>query len=82
MEVLVLQDFRDRCLRPSRTGARLVRLYETLSPALADHVRANWMLATAVRYLIVKPAASIARLVTGAISRLNRRKPQKPLGPQ
>lgn len=82
VEVRLLQDFRDTCLLPSQTGARLVRLYETLSPALADHVRANRVLAAAVRYLIVKPAAFIARLVTGAISVLNRRRHQKPFGPE
>lgn len=81
-EVLVLQDFRDTCLRPSRTGVRLVRLYERLSPALADTVRANRALAAVVRYLIVKPAASVAWLVTGASSVLSRKKAEKPLGPQ
>lgn len=65
-EVGALRDFRDTWLLSNRTGARLVRFYETISPPLAKRVRANPLLRLAVRHLIVRPAASIARLAKNA----------------
>lgn len=69
-EVLVLQDFRDTRLLPSRMGARLVWLYEAFSPAIANRVRTNRILAVTVRYVVVKPAAAFARLALGLMSML------------
>lgn len=49
-------------------GARLVRLYEAFSPAIANRVRTNRILAVTVRYVVVKPAAAFARLALGLMS--------------
>jgi hypothetical protein len=62
-DVRALRDFRDSYLLSSRTGGHLVRLYEAISPSLAKRIRANRLLRVAIRYLIVRPAASVARLV-------------------
>jgi len=62
-EVRALREFRDTHLLSSRTGTRLVRLYETISPSLAKRIRANPLLRMAIRCLVVRPAASMAMLV-------------------
>jgi hypothetical protein len=60
-EVTALRAFRDQRLLPSPLGARLVRLYEAVSPPLADRIRRHRGLRLAVRHLLVKPAAALVR---------------------
>ena len=72
-EVLTLQAFRDTWLLGSGWGTRFVRFYEAVSPALADRVRGNDLVRSAVRYLVVKPGAAFARLANAVLSHLARR---------
>jgi hypothetical protein len=60
-DVMVLRRLREEVLAPSPWGSRLVAVYEALSPPLANHI-AHWRaLRLAVRHLIVRPSAAMAR---------------------
>lgn len=60
-EVEALRDWRDRALMPSAAGRALVSAYYRLSPPVARAVAASPALRRAVRRLVVRPAAALAR---------------------
>jgi hypothetical protein len=59
-DVLTLRAFRDRYLLTHAAGRWFVRTYYTLSPPIADVVRANNTVRATVR-LILKPCVALAR---------------------
>jgi hypothetical protein len=61
-EVSALRAFRDRYLLRSRAGAGMVRLYEAISPPIAERIRRHRALRLAARHLLVKPAALVAKI--------------------
>jgi len=61
-EVTALRAFRDRYLLRSRAGAGAVRLYEALSPPIAERIERHRALRLAARHLLVKPAAVVAKI--------------------
>ena len=62
-EVLTLADFRDRVLTKSKLGRALVRSYYATSPSLARLIAPRDVLRSACLWLIVRPAARLARLL-------------------
>lgn len=68
-EVRLLREFRDRVLMPTVAGAWLVDGYYRLSPAIAQRIEARPCLRSAVRALLVCPAARLAAIVLDRSSR-------------
>jgi len=62
-DIDVLRAFRDEYLSPNPAGRTFVRIYYTLSPPIADAVRANEALRTAIRDGFVKPLVDITRIL-------------------
>ena len=64
-EINVLRDFRDEYLMPNPAGRTFVKIYYNTSPPLADVIRENEGLRTAVRGGLVKPLVHITRMFVG-----------------
>ncbi len=64
-DIDVLRDFRDEYLIPNPAGRAFVKIYYDTSPPLANAIRDNEGLRTAVREGVVKPVVHIARIVMG-----------------
>jgi hypothetical protein len=62
-DINVLRDFRDEYMMPNPAGRAFVKAYYTLSPPLADVIRDNEGLRTAVRDGIVKPLVHLSRML-------------------
>jgi hypothetical protein len=62
-DINVLRDFRDEYLMPYPAGRTFVKIYYSSSPPLADLIRGNAWLRTAVREGLVKPLVAITRRV-------------------
>ena len=60
-DIDVLRDFRDEYLMPNPAGRTIVKIYYTTSPPLAEVIRDNEGLRTAVREGFVKPLVEITR---------------------
>ena len=58
-DINVLRDFRDEYLMPNPAGRAFVKTYYTLSPPVADAIRANEGLMVLVREVLVKPLVHI-----------------------
>jgi ankyrin repeat protein len=65
-EVLLLQEFRDRCLTRSVLGRAAVRLYYYLSPPLAAAISRSPYLRMLVRRVLVAPAVRLVSALFGA----------------
>ena len=61
VELLILRRFRDRRLRASPAGRRLIWLYYRVSPPLARRIRASPSLSRASRWLLAKIAARLKK---------------------
>jgi len=61
-DINVLRKFRDEYLMPNPVGQAMVKIYYTTSPPVADLIRANEGLRTAVRDGLVKPLVEVTRL--------------------
>jgi hypothetical protein len=61
-DIDVLRDFRDEYLMTNLPGRAFVNIYYSSSPPLADAIRANECLGTAVREGFVKPVVHISRM--------------------
>jgi hypothetical protein len=61
-DIDVLRDFRDEYLMSNPPGRAMVKIYYTTSPPIADVIRANECLGTAVRSGFVKPLVHISRV--------------------
>jgi len=61
-DIDVLRDFRDENLMTNLPGRAFVKIYYSASPPLADAIRANECLGTAVREGFVKPVVHISRM--------------------
>jgi hypothetical protein len=64
-DINVLRDLRDEYLMPNPAGRAFVKTYYTLSPPIADVIRANEGLMALVREGLVKPLVHISRMVVG-----------------
>jgi len=64
-DIDVLRDFRDEYLMPNPAGRAFVKIYYSTSPPLADVIRENEGLRTAVRAGLVKPLVHIAGMFVG-----------------
>jgi C1A family cysteine protease len=64
-DIDVLRDFRDEYLMSNPAGRAFVKIYYDTSPPLANAIRDNEGLRTAVREGVVKPVVHIARIVMG-----------------
>ena len=64
-DINVLRDFRDEYLMPNPAGRAFVKIYYSTSPPLADVIRDNEGLRTAVRAGLVKPLVYTTRMVVG-----------------
>jgi len=64
-DIDVLRDFRDEYLMPNPAGRAFVKIYYNTSPPLADVIRANEELRTAVREGLVKPLVHITEMFVG-----------------
>ena len=64
-DIDVLRDYRDEYLMSNLAGRAFVKIYYDTSPPLANAIRDNEGLRTAVRECIVKPVVNIARIVMG-----------------
>jgi hypothetical protein len=62
-DIDVLRDFRDEYLMPNPAGRAVVKIYYSTSPPLADMIRDNEGLRTAVREGLVKPLVYLTRMV-------------------
>jgi hypothetical protein len=60
-DINVLRDFRDEYLMTNPVGRAFVKAYYTMSPPIAEVIRDNECLGTAVRNGFVKPAVHITR---------------------
>ncbi|NQE53019.1 Cell surface glycoprotein [ANME-1 cluster archaeon GoMg3.2] len=60
-DINVLRKFRDEYLMPNPAGQAMVKIYYTTSPPIADRIRANEGLRTAVRDGLVKPLVEVTR---------------------
>jgi uncharacterized repeat protein (TIGR02543 family) len=75
--VMILREFRDRCLMPSKIGRAFVRLYYKHSPSAADFIAKNKVLKVVVRimlfplvalsYSILHFSTAISRVMLGLI---------------
>jgi hypothetical protein len=64
-DIEVLRDFRDEYMMANPLGRAFVNIYYNTSPPLADVIRANEGLRTAVREGLVKPLVRIAGMIVG-----------------
>jgi hypothetical protein len=64
-DIDVLRDFRDEYMMPNPAGRAFVKIYYTLSPPIADVIRANECLMALVREGLVKPLVDITRMLVG-----------------
>lgn len=64
-DINVLRDFRDEYLMTNPAGRTFVNIYYNMSPPLADVIRENEGLRTAVRAGFVKPLVHITRRFVG-----------------
>ncbi len=64
-DIDVLRDFRDEYMMSNLAGRAFVEIYYTLSPPIADVIRENEGLGTAVRAGFVKPLVHITRTFMG-----------------
>jgi hypothetical protein len=64
-DIDVLRDFRDEYLMPNPVGRAFVKIYYSTSPPLAEVIRDNAGLRTAVREGLVKPLVHITKMVVG-----------------
>ena len=64
-DIDVLRDFRDEYLMPNPAGRAFVKIYDDVSPPLANAIRDNGGLRTAVRAGFVKPVVHITRRFVG-----------------
>jgi hypothetical protein len=64
-DIDVLRDFRDEYLMPNPVGQAVVKIYYTTSPPIADVIRENEGLRTAVRAGLVKPLVHITGMFVG-----------------
>jgi len=64
-DINVLRDFRDEYLMPNPAGRTFVKIYYNTSPPLANVIRENEGLRTAVRDGLVKPLVHITRRFVG-----------------
>jgi hypothetical protein len=62
-DIVVLREFRDDYLMPNPAGRAFVKIYYAVSPPLANAIRDNEGLRTAVREGIVKPVVYISRRI-------------------
>jgi parallel beta-helix repeat protein len=62
-DIDVLRDFRDEYLMPNPAGRTFVKFYYNTSPPLADVIRDNEELRTAVREGLVKPLVYVTRII-------------------
>ncbi|MGB3458880.1 MAG: NosD domain-containing protein, partial [Halobacteriota archaeon] len=60
-DINVLRKFRDEYMMPNPAGQAMVKIYYTTSPPIADLIRANEGLRTAVRDGLVKPLVEVTR---------------------
>jgi hypothetical protein len=67
-DIDVLRDFRDEYMMSHPPGRAMVEIYYTLSPPIADVIRENECLGTAVRAGFVKPLVHITRTFVGMSS--------------
>ncbi len=61
-DIETLRDFRDRYMMTNHFGRAFVEIYYSMSPPIADAIRANEGLGTAVRAGFVKPLVNITRM--------------------
>jgi len=61
-EVRLLRSFRDRELKKFFAGRKLVALYETVSPPIADYIADKPHLKAIARILVVSPGALLAKM--------------------
>jgi len=64
-DIAVLREFRDEYLMSTLVGRAFVELYYSLSPPIADAIRANECVGIAVREGVVKPVVHITRMFIG-----------------
>ena len=64
-DIDVLRDFRDEYLMHNPAGRAFVKIYYNMSPPIADVIRDNAGLRTAVREGLVKPLVHITRMAVG-----------------
>jgi hypothetical protein len=64
-DIDVLRDFRDEYMMPNPAGRAFVTIYYNTSPPLADVLRENEGLRTAVREGFVKLLVHITRMIVG-----------------
>jgi len=64
-DIDVLRDFRDEYLMPNPVGRTFVKIYYTTSSPIAEVIRENEGLRTAVRDGLVKPLVHITEMVVG-----------------
>ena len=64
-DINVLRDFRDEYLMPNPAGRAFVQIYYSTSPPIADLIRENEGLRTAVRGGFVEPLVRITEMVVG-----------------
>ena len=64
-DIDVLRDFRDEYLMPYPAGRAVVKIYYTTSPPIAEVIRENAGLRTAVREGLVKPLVRITEMFVG-----------------
>ena len=62
-DINVLREFRDEYLMPNPAGRAFVRIYYNTSPPLAEVIRDNEGLRTAVRGGFVEPLVQITEMV-------------------
>lgn len=61
-DIDTLRDFRDRYMMSNHFGRAFVEIYYSMSPPIANAIRANEWLGTAVRAGVVKPLVHITRM--------------------
>jgi hypothetical protein len=64
-DINVLRDFRDEYMMTNLVGRAFVEIYYSLSPPIADVIRANEGVGTAVREGFVKPLVHITEMFVG-----------------
>ena len=68
-DIDVLRDFRDKYLMTNPLGGAFVEIYYTASPPVADVIRENEGLRTAVREGLIKPLVYVSRMFVGEDSK-------------